>query len=271
MKTKKLDIATTVPGKEVFLTELKPYLYIIDENGESSAYLVIGSDKALLIDTMNGYHDLSKTVRDLTDLPLTVVNTHGHPDHIYGNAFFDKVYIHEKDLPIAEQFYRMPEFSDLCKTAGKTIPPFGFIKEGDVIDLGGKTLEIFELPGHTPGEIVLLLREDRILFTGDGVNHHLWAMLPECPAPAEMVESYDRVLFLEEKADVILHGHATDYDDIALLRAVRDGLQEIAEGHTENDEDYKWFDGVDRQHHFTVPEGKHFQQGDHVICYKKNY
>ena len=51
------------------------------------------------------------------------------------------------------------------------MPPFEPIRGGEVIDLGGLHLEVIELPGHTPGGILLLLKEDRILFTGDSINH----------------------------------------------------------------------------------------------------
>ena len=79
--------------------------------------------------------------------------------------------------------------------------------------------------------------------------------------------SFDKIMFLENEADLILHGHARDYDDISLLRCVRNGCVEICEGKTEGDEDYHWFDGVETQHRFKHEEGKHYQQEDSVICY----
>ena len=107
------------------------------------------------------------------------------------------------------------------------MPPFKTVKEGDVIDIGGRTLEVFALPGHTPGSIVLLLREDRILFTGDAINHHLWMQLDGCSSLNEYVKALDNIMFLEDRADLILHGHARDFDDISLMRCMRDGIKEI--------------------------------------------
>lgn len=54
----------------------------------ANMYLLLGSEKALLIDTGNGLSDLPQAIGEITDLPLTVVNTHGHYDHIHGNYLF---------------------------------------------------------------------------------------------------------------------------------------------------------------------------------------
>lgn len=254
----------------IYVKELKPYLYLLDENHGATGYLLVGDNKACLIDTMMASENLGETVRGLTDKPVMVINTHGHPDHIYGNVFFDNAHMSFKDLEIAKEHMNHPEFVKGCKEHGVTMPPFEDLKEGDVIDLGGKTLEVYELPGHTPGGILLLFKEDRILFTGDAINHHLWMQLPECSTMDELVKSLDRIMFLEEKADLILHGHARDYDDISLISALRNGAKELSEGKVENDLPYKWFGGEDMQHPFSVPEGKHFQQDNHVICYRKD-
>ena len=135
--------------------------------------------------------------------------------------------------------------------------------------LGGRTLEVFELPGHTPGSIVLLLREDRVLFTGDAINHHLWLQLDGCSPLPECVKALDRLMFLEDRADYILHGHARDKDDISLMRCMRNGIEEICDGKTAEDKPYKWFDGEDMQHAFSLVEGKQYSTEDSVICYRK--
>ena len=151
------------------------------------------------------------------------------------------------------------------------MPPFRDIFPGDVIDLGGRTLEVFGLPGHTAGGILLLLREDRILFTGDSINHHLWMQLDGCMPMHDFLKELDKVMFLEERADIILHGHARDADDISLLRCMREGVREICEGKTEDDGPYSYFGGTATalQHHYSCIPGKPYQQDDHVICYRK--
>jgi glyoxylase-like metal-dependent hydrolase (beta-lactamase superfamily II) len=254
--------------KELMIKEVRPDIYLMDEAHEATGYLVIGNERACVIDTMNGYNDLYEAVRRITDKPLVVVNTHGHPDHIFGNIYFQEAYLHPDDGELARQFSEDPEFLVFCREHGEAVRPFRDIHEGDSIDLGGRTLAVYALPGHTPGGILLLLREDRILFTGDSVNHHLWMQLDGCLPLSEYLKQLDRVMFLEDEADIILHGHARDEDDISLLRCMRDGISEICEGKTANDQPYNWFDGVDVQHAFRCLPDRRYQQDDHVICYR---
>ena len=254
--------------KELFIREVRPGVWLMDEAHEATGYLVVGEEKACVIDTMNGYNDLHQAVRKITDKPVTVVNTHGHPDHIFGNMYFEEAYLNPADGELARMFTESPEFLEFAREKGRTMPPFRDIRPGNVIDLGGRTLEVFPLPGHTPGGILLLLREDRILFTGDSVNHHLWMQLDGCLPLHEFAKELERVMFLQDRADIILHGHAQDADDISLLRCLRDGVQEICDGKTEGDKPYQWFGGTDLQHPFRCDPDKHYQQEDHVICYR---
>ena len=254
--------------KELFVREIRPGVFLMDEAHEATGYLVVGKDRACVIDTMNGYNDLYQAVRKLTDKPLTVVNTHGHPDHIFGNVYFEEALMSPEDLGLARQFTEDPEFLKLCGEHGWTMPPFRAVRPGDMIDLGGRTLEVFALPGHTPGSILLLLREDRILFTGDAINHHLWLQLDGCLPVSSCLTELDRVMFLQDRADIILHGHAREEDDITLMSCLRNGLAEICEGKTESDRPYQWFGGTDLQHPFLCDPAKRYQQDDHVICYR---
>ena len=259
---------------ELYIKELRSGIYVLDEGHMASGYLVVGEDKACVIDTMNGLNDVYSAVRKITDKPLVLVNTHGHPDHIFGNIWFgkalDKAFIEPRDKAMGESYFRdVPEMVKACEELGVSPPPFEDIHEGDVIDLGGRTLEVFAMPGHTPGSIVLLLREDRILFTGDCVNHHLWLQLEDSLPLKDVLASFDRLLFLEERADVILHGHAQDFDDISLLRCQRNGLVELCEGRTQNDEVFEWFGGKDMKHHFTVLEGRKYVCDENIICYRE--
>ena len=254
--------------KELLINEVRPGIFLMDEAHEATGYLVVGEEKACMIDTMMGYNDLYAAARKITDKSLVVVNTHGHPDHIYGNVYFQEAYLHPADRELARSFTEDPEYIEILKAHNAVFPPFRDILPGDIIDLGGRTLEVFGLPGHTAGGILLLLREDRILFTGDSVNHHLWMQLDGCLPMREFVKELDKVMFLQERADIILHGHARDWDDISLLRCMRDGAQEICDGKTEQDKPYQWFGGTGLQHAYSCDPDRHYSQPDQVICYR---
>ena len=245
--------------KRIIVTKINDHVYLLDDHHESTGYLVIGEKKALVIDTMNGFEDVKAVARAYTDLPLMVVNTHGHPDHIYGNIYFEEAYMHPDDYEIAMEACLDQEFQAEIAKYGKKMPPFKDILPGETIDLGGLHLDVIGLPGHTPGSILLLLKEDRILFTGDAVNHHLWMQLPLCTSMKILRDNLEKILYLEKEADHILHGHAQGLDDISLLRHNLEAIEEILAGNTEGDEDYHWFGGVDRTHPIPHDEG--------VICF----
>lgn len=236
--------------------KLTEHVWLLDDNGESTGYVVTGTKKAMVIDTMNGSEDVRKLAESITDLPLIVVNTHSHPDHIGGNHFFDEVYMHAADVPFADMFTR-PEVK-------KLMPKINTISEGDIFDLGGLHLEVYELPGHTPGSICLLLSEDRILFTGDAVNRYIWMQLDGCISLAKYVKNLERIEYLTNKADFILHGHTKDFDPVSLYKDMENGIKEITNQKgteiSDSDEAYEWFGGV----------GKiHFYGKDHnAICYR---
>ena len=241
-------------------------VWLMDDNGEATGYLVCGEKKAVVIDTMNGIADVHAVVREITSLPLTVVNTHGHCDHIFGNLYFDcDCFLHPDDAKIAAEHIKFPEFVELCQKKKVEMPPFKAINDGDAIDLGGLILEVISLPGHTPGGICLLLKEKRILFTGDSINHHLWMQLKESLQLKTFLENLNRISWVTENADRILHGHAQDFDDISLFDDLRSGLKELIEtrgkGDTRYSTEYKWFGGIAKKYPFGSDES--------VICYNE--
>ena len=125
--------------KELYLKQVRPDIYLMDEAHEATGYIVVGEEKVCVIDTMNGYNDLKKVVRSITDKPIIVINTHGHPDHIFGNMYFEEAYMNPKDYELAQSFITHPEFVEMCEQKGCKMPEFKPIKGGDVVDLGGKT------------------------------------------------------------------------------------------------------------------------------------
>lgn len=236
--------------------QLTEHIWLLDDQGDSTGFIVLGSNKAMVIDTMNGSEDVYAVARSITDLPLILVNTHGHPDHIGGNHFFEEAYISERDVPMIDIFSR-PEVKE-------QLPKINLVKEGDSFDLGGLTVEVYDLPGHTLGSILLLLKEDRILFTGDAINHHLWMQLDDCLSLEETLKNLERLDFLKDKADRILHGHTGGFDNIELFTLMENGMRDVVKQKdgeiTDRDPDYNWFGGVAKQHKFD--------EFGSVICYR---
>lgn len=191
-----------IQGMTIYnLTEIMPDVYRI-ENSSVHMDLLVGSHHALVWDTGYGFDDLHGLVRQVTDLPLYVVNSHGHVDHACGNWQFEEVHIHPADMALCREHNTpamrmlemdmavLPEHFDmddyLSHDCGRLLP----VREGHVFDLGGRTLEVVELPGHTAGSIGLYYREEKILYVGDAVNCFLWLFLPE----ATDLETYHQTL-----------------------------------------------------------------------------
>ncbi|MDD6187961.1 MAG: MBL fold metallo-hydrolase [Clostridiales bacterium] len=132
---------------------IAPGVWNVVPNGMAAAYLVVGEKKALLIDSGAGEVDVKAVCAEITELPIDLVNTHYHDDHTAANKEFDNVHMHPADIR------KLTEW--------KQITP---VTEGYVFDLGGRSLEVIEIPGHTPGGIALYDREANIMFTGDTVG-----------------------------------------------------------------------------------------------------
>lgn len=178
------------PYVEVY--EMQPGVYGLltessDGMGDPWMYLVIGSEKALLVDTGFGIGNLKGLCDELSGgKELIVVNTHGHPDHSYGNAQFEKVFCNEYDAPmLMEQNEKMWDylFEDGIR-GGRTIwadfnekdiIPFRSYEiaacpDGYIFNLGsGHEVELVHLGGHSAGSCGFLDKLNRCFFAGDDI------------------------------------------------------------------------------------------------------
>lgn len=135
--------------------------------GSQNLYLFEGEEKALLIDTGYGTNTLHEFVRTITDKPLLVANTHFHPDHAGGNGEFPSVMLHynwQADAASVQPGPNLPfDISGLPYPNYETVP----LHDGDVIDLGGRRIEVLELCAHSNSSLAFLDRSHRFLLTGD--------------------------------------------------------------------------------------------------------
>jgi glyoxylase-like metal-dependent hydrolase (beta-lactamase superfamily II) len=201
--------------------EIDPHTIAIIGLGNELCYLVEGKTKALLIDALIGVGNLRAFCRELTDLPITLVNTHGHIDHVGGNFDFNECYIHPNDIPLMYETenLRLGYVTNGIKKSGKnivlsesdfTVPrPMKTLPvyNGFIFDLGDRNIEVITVPGHTKGTIVLLDRSKGIIFSGDACNVNTLLFLPHSTSIEEYRESLFHFKNYQPYFDVMWGGH----------------------------------------------------------------
>jgi glyoxylase-like metal-dependent hydrolase (beta-lactamase superfamily II) len=161
------------------------YTQNLDGMGPPWMYLIIGPEKAMLIDTSFGLGNLKGLVDEITGgMPIVVVNTHSHPDHALGNCQFEKVYCHEYDVPYLQKTIDPYAWDYLFDEGGKPkwalfdrkdIVPFSTYeiagcKDGFIFNLGGSyDIELVFLGGHEAGHAGFLDKQGRTFFCGDDI------------------------------------------------------------------------------------------------------
>ncbi len=156
-----------------------------DGMGDPWSFLIIGPEKAMLIDTGFGIGNLKGLVDEITGgMPLIVANTHCHFDHAYGNCQFDRCYCHEYEVEIMNSKQDPHIWDYLFDENGKPIwlefdrndiIPFKRyevvgVPDGYTFNLGGDyEVELIWVPGHSPGHAMYLDKKNRNLMAGDGI------------------------------------------------------------------------------------------------------
>lgn len=207
---------------------------------ETHAYLLNGTERSLLLDTGLGICNIYDEVIKLTDKPVTAVATHIHWDHIGGHKFFPDFYAHEDELnwlngefPLTlEQIKNM--VVDRCDLPeGYNVDNYRFfqgtptmvLKDNDIIDIGGRSIQVLHTPGHSPGHICFFEKERGYLFTGDLVyKDTLFAYYPSTD-PKAYLKSIERVATLPVKKVFPAH-HSLDIHPEILIR-MRDAFRHL--------------------------------------------
>jgi glyoxylase-like metal-dependent hydrolase (beta-lactamase superfamily II) len=244
-------VPTDQPWFAVF--RLEPGVFIIEEPWQVEqvkSFLVTGRERAMLLDTGCGVGDMRRLVESLTDLPVIVVNSHAHWDHIGGNAQFGEIWIHEAEadeLPKGVPNTKLrPAFSgdqltgplpDGVDAATIAFPPTQATRrlvDGNTIDLGGRVLEVIHGPGHSPGGISLLDRDARLLFTTDVAYPGLLYVYGRESLPVYKA-SLARLAALAPDVDVALGCHNGPLFEPSLLADMVEAIDAIIAGKAPDD------------------------------------
>ncbi|TFF33442.1 MBL fold metallo-hydrolase [Mucilaginibacter psychrotolerans] len=225
--------------------------YAIDEPynwEETIGYLILGKDKALLFDTGMGLDTISLLVKELTKLPVIVLNSHTHPDHIGGNHEFSNVlamdtrytrsnaakgYAHNdvkwEVAPASFCLARLPK-QDTARYAIKPFKVSRFIKSKEVIDLGQRKLQVIATPGHTPDAICLYDARAGYLWCGDSFYEGPILLSSDGTDLKAYQQSINKMARLAAKAKWVLPAHNLPMAQPALLIEAAKEFNLIASG-----------------------------------------
>ena len=224
-------IATSDPWFEVY--KITPNTFAIYEPHQAEeviSYLILGKEKALLFDTGMGISDIRAVVTQLMQdgglkppLPVIVLNSHTHDDHVGGNWQFDTIYSMDTDfsrqnakgsiadaqdeLSPGQICGELPKGFDAKTYRTKPWTITKYVHDGDKLDLGNRTLEIISTPGHTPDAICLFDRAHGLLFTGDTYYPAtIWLYRPETDFDA-YAKSIARLAALAPQVKTVIGSH----------------------------------------------------------------
>lgn len=251
--------------------QLDPGVHLISEPGHVNSFLIQGGKSAILFDTGLGVANIRKVAEELSNLPLLVVNSHYHFDHTGGNRLFNEIAIHRIGASLLQQpsppglaegymayTQRMlqawgpyKEADDIyfhLLTAERMIRPLpdGFdpatyqivptvpthlLEEGDVLDLGGRHLQVMHTPGHSPDCICLLDEENGLLFGGDTINTGpIYAQLEDSNVD-DFAKSTARLAEMADAVQRVFVCHFLRVENHpALLREIAEGFQQLLTG-----------------------------------------
>jgi len=212
------------PWFEVYKVAPRTFaIYEPHQSEEVISYLIVGQKQAVLFDTGMGIADIKKIVSRLTSLPVVVLNSHTHDDHVGGNWQFlfvfgmDTAFTRENAKGSTADAQAEIAPGEICGDLPKRFDPkayktkpwhiSAFIHDGFRIKLGGRTVEVIATPGHTPDAIALLDRENGLLFTGDTFYPApIWLYRPETDLAA-YEKSIARLAALAPEVKTVLGAH----------------------------------------------------------------
>lgn len=224
--------------------------YAISEYGhweKVHSFLLIGTERAALIDTGLGIDSMKRVTDQLTNLPIDVITTHVHADHIGSHAEFKNIYVHEADADWLINGIQGLSIEQIRKDVSRdiTLPtpstfnpdtytpfqgqPTGLLADGDIVDLGGRTLTIYHTPGHSPGHISVFDKSNGYLFTGDLLYDEtpVYAFFPSTD-PVDLVNSLEKISGIATVSKVF-GAHNTVGLDAAILEEVKYAVRSLRE------------------------------------------
>lgn len=209
---------------------------------ETHCYLLCGQKSSILIDTVLGVSNIREIVDSLTKLPVMVVTTHIHWDHIGGHKYFDNIAVHEKEndwlsvkFPISLQVVKnnltrvpciFPAEFDIDAYQIFQGEPQRILHDGESLDLGGRKIQVIHTPGHSPGHCCFYEPERDYLYSGDLIYGGCLYTFYTSTDPQLFYQSVKRVQ--KYKIAKVLPGHHDVNIPVSLINEIAAGFAQLA-------------------------------------------
>lgn len=240
-------VPTPDPWFEVY--RVAPGVFAIYESHqfeEVISFLILGEKRGAIFDTGLGIGDIKRVGRSLTTLPIVVLNSHTHNDHVGDNWEFSEIYgmdtsftrtnargssvDAQAELAPGSICGQLPGGFDAKTYATRPFHISRWIHDGDTVDLGGRVLQVISTPGHTPDAICLLDRKNGLLFTGDTFYAGpIWLYRPETDLDA-YVHSVERIAELTPHLHLLLPSHNVPVADPSQLPKLVAAIKKVRAG-----------------------------------------
>jgi glyoxylase-like metal-dependent hydrolase (beta-lactamase superfamily II) len=197
------------------------------------------NDDCIIIDPGFDLELIDKGIQDHNLKPIAVVSTHGHFDHIGSAAFFKNkysipFYLHEGDMKISQSANFYLKVAQLNHKIETPKPDFLFKGDHDRVTINGIDLEIYNLPGHSPGSCIVKIENN--LFSGDILyKNGLGAGSVPKENTALLKRSILKIFDIFVDEDLVLPGHgASEY--IGVIKNNNTDLKNFLFENNENNE-----------------------------------
>jgi len=202
--------------------------YVISEPHhweDTNIYYLIGEKRNIVIDTGIGIWPIKNILKEIDDKDISVITTHVHWDHIGNHSEFENIMVHKSEekwikngIPLPIEVIR----KNVIRDVNEELLPLDFnindyelfksnnieiVEDGEIIELGGRDLQILHTPGHSPGHIAVYDIKKKYIFTGDLIYKGRLYCNYESTEPIGFYNSIKKIHGMKREVTKIFGGH----------------------------------------------------------------
>ncbi|MBS0417750.1 MAG: MBL fold metallo-hydrolase [Proteobacteria bacterium] len=202
---------------------------------QNVSYLLIGSSKAVLFDSGSGTYNMRPTVERLANVPVIAIPSHLHFDHVGNIREFTRIgLLHNAGLlgQVHNGEFQETQEQLLLRNDGRkfSFRVTDWLRDGQRIDLGGRSILFVSTPGHTPDSVSLVEPASARAFTGDLVNRVAIGAFSEGADLGQTLRSLRKIRMLLGPTGGVFEGHSEQFVRRGELDSMQVGIEQVLRG-----------------------------------------